>query len=133
MGELSAGPVQRLLGELAMRHVLNRANEHGSTLDLLNDVGDGVQMLDDTSGSHDPEYEVDVATRAAALDYRIIQRQVFGVDDVSKFLDRNLTSGLELADSVKLLGPDVVLHHHGGPQTARPAQTPSFAEEVVSP
>ena len=55
MRELGAGPVERLLGHLARRHVLHRADEHRPIRDPM---GEAAQMLDDAAGGHNPEIEV---------------------------------------------------------------------------
>ena len=83
MRELGAGPVQRLLRDHALCHVLNGADEHRSTRDLLDDMGDAAHMLHGAAGGHDAEGKIDVDPGHGARDHGVERRQVLGVDDVS--------------------------------------------------
>ena len=58
MRELGAGPVQGLLRDHALRHVLQGADEHRATLDLLDDMGDAAHMLHGAAGGHDAEGKI---------------------------------------------------------------------------
>ena len=133
MGELGAGPVQGLLGDHALCHVLKGADEHRSTLDLLDDMGDAAHMLHGASGGHDAEGEIDVDARHAARDHGFERRQVIGVDDVANPLHRDFRRRIELEDAEGLLGPVVIVRHQIRDEAARLAQPLGVGEAVVGP
>ena len=51
---------RRRLCHFALGHILKRADEHRSTLDLLDHMGDAAHMFHSAAGGHDPESKSDV-------------------------------------------------------------------------
>ena len=93
MGELGASPVQRLLGDLSRGHVLNGADEHGSTGDSFDHVADGVEMLHVSSRRDDAEGHVEADSFHGALVFGVVRRQVLGVDDPRIVCNVTLVAG----------------------------------------
>src|SRR5262249_42869160 len=131
MGELGAGLVQSLLGNLAFRYVLKSTDEYGTPGDLLRDTGDAAHVLRGTSRRHNAEYEVDIRARHATRDHSVERRQVLGVDHVPNHQQRDLGPGTELEDAEGLLGPVVVVPHQVRDEAARLAQPLGFGETKV--
>ena len=91
MRELGAGPVQGLLRDHALRHVLKGADEHRSTRDLLDDMGDSLAHASRRRWEVTiRKTQIDVHAPSAARDHGVERRQVVGVDDVSNPLHRDL-------------------------------------------
>jgi hypothetical protein len=93
--------MQGFLGQLARDDVLNRADEHRP---VGNAMSEAVQMLHDATGGHNPEREPRACASNSALHRRLLQLQVLRVHDFAKPLDCDGGSGLELANTVELVG-----------------------------
>src|SRR5580704_6856166 len=132
VGKLGAGVLQGLLGNLALRHVLNSPAEQGSACTLLDDTGDATQVLRGSSGGHNPKYEVDVRARHRARDHSVERRLIVGVDEIAEHLHCELRRGIDLADAKGLLGPDVDVRGQICDETARLAQPLSFGKIKMS-
>src|SRR5580692_10359521 len=132
MGKLEAGLLKGLLGNLALRHVLNGPAEQGSTRTLLDDTGDATQVLRGASGGHNAKYEVDVRARHGVRDHSVERRLIVGMDEIAEHLHRELRRGIDLADAVGFLGPDVDVRRQIRDEAARLAQPLGFGEIKVS-
>ena len=130
MRELGAGPVEGFLGHLARGHILHRADEHRPIRDSM---GEAAQVLDDAARRHDAEVEVGFGASQRPPDRALVQRHVLGVDDLAESPDRDRGSGLEVADSVELIGPVVLVSFEIRGEAARLAQPLGLGQMVVGP
>ena len=87
-------------------------------------MSEAAQMLHDSPGRHDAEIEVRVGSGHGTPDRTFIQRHVFRVNNLAKSVDRDRGAGLEPANPVELIGPEVLV---GGNV---PPKAPGMAEAL---
>ena len=133
MGELRTGPVQGLLGDDPLGHVLDGTDEQRTAGDALDQVTDGMDVLHVPARGDDAEDLVEVHAPQRPREVGIERRQVVGVDDVAHHLDGDPRRRVDLEDAVELVGPDVLVHRDVGGEVARPAQSLGVGEAVVRP
>ena len=131
MRELRAGPVQRFLGGLRLRHILEGTDEHRPPVHVLRDVRDRADMLHVPAGGNDAVGETHVQPRHGAFERRFEHRQIIGVNDVSDRLQGNLRRWTELEDAQGFVGPLVVVPDQVRDEAARLAQSLSVGKAVV--
>src|SRR5580704_17369322 len=120
MGEFGAGSVQGILRDFALRHVLNGADEDRPIRHLFDAMRDAAQMFRDASRSDNAEDELRFLPCQSALDRAVKKSQVLGVDEGLKRFGPDLDrSGLEFADSVEPVGPNVLVSFQVGGEAAR--------------
>jgi hypothetical protein len=86
LGEFGAGSGQGLLVDLAFGHILNCADVDGSTRDLLQYVGDGMEVLHIPSRRDYAVGDIDIAIQSVdgALEGVLVYWQVLGVEERPK-------------------------------------------------
>src|SRR5262249_14312284 len=90
---LLAAP-QRILGDFALRHVLHGADEQRASIRLLHDMADATYMLDGAAGGQNTKSIVYLTLEPARV-RGVEYREIFGMDDASKRLQRDLRARLE--------------------------------------
>src|ERR1700722_15111942 len=132
MGQLGASSIQGVLRDFALRHVLNGADEDWPVRNLFDAMGDAPQMLRDASRCDNAKYKLRFFTRQGSLDCAVKKRQVLGMYEGLKRLGLDLNrSGLEFADPVETIGPNVLVSLQVRREAAGLAQYLSFRKVNV--
>ena len=72
MCELGTRPVQRLLGQPGLRHVLNGADEERAARDALDQVGQRTDVFHLAAPGDDPEGQIEIRLATALPDQRVL-------------------------------------------------------------